>query len=314
MRARTAFWSAMVSWLVVIACAACESNEQLGSACPGGVCPAQSAVQGPACLAGSVGEIAVRTGFLEFCPPRALPTDDGGRVQCEVTWSLPLPEHADAGVPTRCSDREFLSGSTQVPALCVVRHLTGAERAAGGEGWYYDSDEFHPCGVTGAIRFTDGARPTVGLSASFRCAVLEARDENGDVQAITADECASPPENIDPSSVGDACRPGIIPVSGFDPREAYVEIGTPECETGTCIVYLLDGDLSEGCQQNADGTACTPPAVIDASVYCSCRCDLPEGVEGEECSCPDRFSCVELIAEGADTVRGGYCVRNDGLQ
>ena len=302
--------------MLVIACAACNSNKQIGSACPGGVCPAQSAVQAPACLASAYyGEIAVGEGSDELCLPRGLPTDDDGNAQCEVTWALPAPEIPESGeLPSRCSGRDFLT-SKQFPAgeMCVVRHVTAAQRAAGGEGWYYDRDESHPCGVTGAIRFTEGAQPTVGTTAMFRCGLLEARDQDGDVQPIAAEECAGPPGEIAASSVGAACLPSIIPSRGFDPREAYVEIGTAECETGTCVVFQLDGDPSTGCEPTAGGPPCPSPLEIERSIYCSCRCDLPEGVTGEVCDCPDRFSCIELFTDGADSVRGSYCVRNDSV-
>lgn len=315
MRVHTAFWSSLSLWLVVTT-GACDSNKQLGSACPGGVCPTQSAVQGPACLAGSYfGEIAVGEGSDELCLPRALPFDDGGNAQCEVVWTLPTPEAARSGEPTRCSEREFLTFSyaTAAGERCVVRRLTAAQRAAGGEGWYYDSDESHPCGVTGAIRFTDGAQPSAGMSARFHCEVLEARDENGDVGPIAADECASPPEEVDPSSVGATCLPDIIPPDGFDPREAYVEIGSPECETGTCLVFQLDGDPSAECQPKTDGPPCASAAEVERSVYCSCRCDVPGGAPGDGCKCPNGFACQDLFDRGPDTIRGGHCVRSDSI-
>jgi hypothetical protein len=73
------------------------------------------------------------------------------------------------------------------------------------------------------------------------------------------------------------------------------------------MVYKLEGDPQEGCQQSPT-KICPTPAEVERSIYCTCRCD--SGNTGfAECECPDGFSCVEVLNKGGPGVRGGYCVR-----
>lgn len=60
---------------------------------------------------------------------------------------------------------------------------------------------------------------------------------------------------------------------------------------------------------------CKNRAPTDA-VYCSCRCDVPAGVDKSQvklCSCDKGFQCVPLFTNKALPVgkQGSYCVRND---
>jgi hypothetical protein len=118
--------------------------------------------------------------------------------------------------------------------------------------------------------------------------------------------CARPAAS-DGSEVGLACLPQLIPPGGFDSREASVEAPSGSCSTGVCLVYALEGDPSSGC---APPSTCPTAEELAHSVYCSCRCDA-DGGPGPECACPDGFSCREVLSSGPETVRGGYCVRND---
>lgn len=306
MRARPVFRSSLALWLVAIACTACESNQQLGSACPGGVCPNQAAVQAPECLASTYGgEIALGEGADELCLPSALPLDDNGLPRCEVTWQPPWPDD-QPGSPS-CDGYDFLTGEPG----CVVRQLTEAQRAAGVlAGWYYERDESGPCAASGAIRFSAGADLSEGVGgARFSCSIARARDEDGVIGPIALEQCASPPEQVDASGVGEACMPTIVPAGGFDPREAYVETGT-QCATGSCLVFQLEGDPSSDCDPNEEGKTCATQAEVERSVYCSCRCDLPPGAPGEECECPDGYACQELLGGPSEAFSGGYCVSN----
>jgi hypothetical protein len=94
--------------------------------------------------------------------------------------------------------------------------------------------------------------------------------------------------------VGEPCAPEQVPEDGFDLRETYVEVGSLQCETRTCLVYGLDGDLDQ------------PDA--HERVYCSCRC--AGGDPSSQCQCPTGFRCEQVLAQGGPGVEGGYCVRN----
>jgi hypothetical protein len=112
-------------------------------------------------------------------------------------------------------------------------------------------------------------------------------------------------------AVGAPCLPEQIPDNGFDPREAYIESSSVQCETRVCMVYKLEGDPQEGCSATPT-KKCPTPAEVERSIYCTCRCD--SGSTGfAECECPDGFSCVEVLNKGGPGVRGGYCVRSNSV-
>jgi len=110
-------------------------------------------------------------------------------------------------------------------------------------------------------------------------------------------------------------------MGGFDDREAYIESGSSQCETGACLVYRLRGDPSNTCPDSgptsgpADATTdqCTPASEVKERVYCSCRCDAPAGDPKGFCACPENFSCVPTLDDGPIGIRGSYCVRNGTL-
>ncbi len=118
-----------------------------------------------------------------------------------------------------------------------------------------------------------------------------------------ASACSTP-------SVGAPCLPEQIPEEGFDVREAYVESSSLQCETRTCLVFRLEGDPRETCVDSGDDTQrrCADPTEVEERVYCSCRCRSPEP-NLPECECPDGFSCVDVLEQGGDGVRGGYCIK-----
>jgi len=94
--------------------------------------------------------------------------------------------------------------------------------------------------------------------------------------------------------VGEPCAPEYVPEGGFDELESYVEVGSLQCETRTCLVHGLEGDLS------------SPDA--DRHVYCSCRCNGGDGSD-QACACPDGFACEKVLNHGGPAVAGSYCVR-----
>ena len=110
-------------------------------------------------------------------------------------------------------------------------------------------------------------------------------------------------------AVGDPCLPEQIPETGFDPREAYLESYSVQCETRVCMVFHLDGDPTCPEGQSTPEHKCAMASLVDDSVYCTCRCDSG-GTGFAECECPDGFSCVEVLSRGGAGVKGGYCVNN----
>ena len=120
--------------------------------------------------------------------------------------------------------------------------------------------------------------------------------------ALTLGGCSTP-------AVGAPCLPEQIPDTGFDPREAYIESSSVQCETRVCMVYQLAGDPTCPPEQSTEDHKCAEVSDVEQSVYCTCRCD--SGSTGfAECECPDGFSCVEVLNKGGPGVRGGYCVKN----
>jgi hypothetical protein len=125
-------------------------------------------------------------------------------------------------------------------------------------------------------------------------------------------------------AVGAPCLPEQVPATGFDDREAYIESSSVQCQTRVCMVYKLRGDPRTDCNPTPTTAACDPmkdpkciPAVQCATkdqvadrVYCTCRCKAPANTAFANCTCPDGFSCVDVLDQGDPGVRGSYCVKN----
>jgi len=94
--------------------------------------------------------------------------------------------------------------------------------------------------------------------------------------------------------VGATCAPEQVPDDGFDGRESYVEVGSLQCETRTCLVHRFEGDLDSPDAQD--------------NMYCSCRCD-GDGDPSGFCDCPDGFLCQEVLSQGGSAIEGSYCVK-----
>jgi hypothetical protein len=128
-------------------------------------------------------------------------------------------------------------------------------------------------------------------------------------------ECSVGAASGDGRRVGDPCLTDIVPQHGFDDREAYLGTGSADCGGGVCLVYRLRGDPRAGCiprpanpSTGDPGKSCVIGSDVEQRVYCSCRCDAPEGFP--ECECPSEYTCVQALDQGGPELAGGYCVKN----
>jgi hypothetical protein len=272
------------------------------------------------------------------CLPRPLVRGSDGLVACTLVWELPPPNAAldstPTPTPTRCDAAGFGFLSEPAPgerdrsdrggARCLVRQLGVSDDEVDeprAPGWYYDDFSQSVTSDCDArtpqrIVLTAPATPPPGVVVKLECASARCDDDPETCQAM----CSAGPASVEHARVGNPCETEAIPEGGFDGREAYVETQNPECGDGVCIVYHLDGDPSGDC---VPGSRCDPSdpecapvtcaseSEIQARVYCSCRCDAPEGFDA--CACPSGFACVPVLEQGADAVRGGYCVRDGTL-
>ncbi len=121
-------------------------------------------------------------------------------------------------------------------------------------------------------------------------------------------------------AVGAPCLPEQVPSTGFADTEAYIETSSVQCQTRVCMVYRLKGDPRAGCVPTGstgtggaggqtEGKTCASAEDVANRIYCTCRCDTG-GTGFAECSCPDGFTCVDVLDQGGPGVRGGYCVKN----
>jgi hypothetical protein len=291
----------------VLASTACESRTQVGSACPSGVCPTLGTVEGLTCLLSDDVDLIANAPDL-FCLPSSSPLhDDSGLSACTVEWVLPRAADASPDDPAHCSDRPFLqpTASQLGGETCIVQQLSAEEYATPGtQGWFYEHGASPECGAGGAIRFTDEARPTDAVLVLHHCSQVLAEDDEG-TYSVDPSECAVP-RGAGANGVGDSCDP-IVPGGGFDDRQAYIETGATECETGTCLVFRLHGDPASDCAPSAD-VECATPADVAERVHCTCRCDTIDS-HAAECECPKGFSCAPILDRSPGS-SGGYCVRN----
>lgn len=72
----------------------------------------------------------------------------------------------------------------------------------------------------------------------------------------------------------------------------------------------LGGDLYLEWQHAECGEGGSCASAPSGDSYCTCRCDA-DGAELPVCACPDGFACQpDVVPEGGDGARGGYCIRN----
>lgn len=113
--------------------------------------------------------------------------------------------------------------------------------------------------------------------------------------------------NNKPFVVGEACLPEQIPEGGGNSNEAYVETQSSQCQGNACIMFRLQGDPTQLCE-DTPVPECASRAEVEARVYCTCRCASDDGAD--LCTCPEGFSCFPILDLGPPGVQGSYCVKD----
>jgi hypothetical protein len=142
--------------------------------------------------------------------------------------------------------------------------------------------------------------------------------------------------------------------AGFVEQEVSTEGESFQCQTRLCLVNHFQGRATCPYGQNAMGLptppatqACATPGIAqpvtgplnsagqpvdavagksvppqctertkDQTVYCSCRCADINGTQngGNFCTCPDGFTCTQLVssisAQGDQGLTGAYCIKS----
>ena len=121
-------------------------------------------------------------------------------------------------------------------------------------------------------------------------------------------------------AVGAPCLPEQVPADGFNQLEAYIESSSVQCQTRVCMVYKLAGDPTPDCKMGMDtvdskgaivkGHQCSVATEAQQRIYCTCRCKAPANTDFATCTCPDGFSCTNVLDQGDPGVRGSYCTKN----
>lgn len=134
-------------------------------------------------------------------------------------------------------------------------------------------------------------------------------------------------ERVSSAGVGESCtlaEEANASFAGYSADEVVVESQSRSCQTELCLSYRFQGrqtcPYGENCTTTAGAavTAAVEPQLLarspDDSVYCSCRCDGPEGT-GPFCECPEAFECRPVVddfgvaSSGGEDLVGSYCVK-----
>jgi hypothetical protein len=297
------------------------------------------------------------------CIARSLPVDAEGAAPCLVAEAFESDACACTTPGRRPASHEAArlmldqleAGDVCAGADCARYCICEMEQETGAE---LDAcrNEIDTSGLADGWCYVDPAaglgNPSLVLSCSSteRRLVRFAAPLTGQAHYVIACEALTPltvgSRPVAPGPIGASCLPGDelrVDFSGFGETEASVELGSPECDSGVCLVNAFRGRASCPYGQPADPNdptrpdpsyepACLTPAMDSAgsapvtvavtaqltvrrpeeAVYCSCRCNGPEGA-GPYCACPTGFECAPLVKElglkSGDSFAGFYCVK-----
>jgi hypothetical protein len=250
------------------------------------------------------------------------PALDEGR-DCQMYWAFNDAQLPSGEMLRGCDDLAFLEAvddptpgvsdfATAVGAthVCRVKRVANAESTD--QGWYYTSQQRRRMPQT-CLALTPDAPVVDNLYIWSSCPATQAIARDGSLIDSEPQLCSLPADSAKhASSVGADCQLTTIPEGGLRESTVYVETNSADCETGVCLAYRIEGDPE--CDAS-DMTSCGPgqvpllPSEVGKRVYCSCRCDAPEGDPGDFCECGPGYSCVPALYDGPSGVRGSYCVK-----
>jgi len=166
-----------------------------------------------------------------------------------------------------------------------------------------------PCG--GGFHYTQGIQLPEGARAELSCTYARARGAGEQAAAVPLEQCARSANALAVDmSIGQACTPAPVPADGFRYSVVSIDTAANGCGGGPCMIYRLDGNPPPTCSDTT-GPQCADAQALAERVYCTCRCDLPDGEPGPRCACPSGFSCVPTFDAGP--LAGSYCVRSETL-
>jgi hypothetical protein len=225
---------------------------------------------------------------------------------------LPFLEPADDSTPGVAD----FARATNVKHVCRVKQID-TEHGPEEQGWYYAVDsKYDPLTC---LNVTAGLPRSEDISVWVTCPRTQAITRDGELVESDPGLCSLPADSARHArEVGQACTVTTVPDGGFADSTIHVETNSPDCDTGACLVYKLQGDPDckpAGSDKLCDDGTRPPTFAPSASetnkrMYCSCRCDAPEGDPGDLCTCDAGYSCVPTLHDGPPGVRGSYCVKN----
>jgi hypothetical protein len=330
---------------LILGLTACEASHQLGSDCPDDVCPRAAGRAEPACLvredsrlikidygdgplpdpvpefvvsvAADPDDFGTRRVFWEFGEDLVLPNGEILRA-CDDVPYLEDPEPNDEGVKQLQLEAKMADNPT--PLVCLVKQATRTpEGEFQSEGWYYGEDT--QSGLR-TLRYSSGVGyPPNEVTVWMTRIGAEVITRDGTLKVTDASVCSLPDDSaMHEADVGRSCSPSSSREGGYGEAETVIETGSTQCATGACVVYRLAGDPKKPCGKKNDDRACldlkswsdalASEEEIAKRVYCSCRCDAPDGDPGELCTCKSGFSCVPALFHAAPGVRGSYCLKD----
>ena len=296
---------------------ACQQEHHVGSQCQDGRCAALT-LPSSECLVTDLSAGLALTGTLSYaalCTPQPLARSDSGRVQCRVTARM---------TAAACESLEHGSHNGQADDQgrvdCELDQVVLSESPVSGvAGWYYDDFSDLAATECSSPHRIVVAAPPPDADLRFNClsalamvqevapsAVLDSK-----TLPIQLSRCAAPqPLSNDASDVGDPCTPGLLPKGGYSSEEVHLAIGSSSCASDVCLTYQLEGDPTQDCVAGR----CLSDEELLKHRYCSCRCSTPAGVAADDetlCTCPDRFTCTDILEGGPTALAGGYCARSE---